>query len=80
MAVVPLHSLYGEPATKNTSALFVSEGGAKPAPPGGGEYVSPRAGRCEANEDTCMGFRVSDSKFCVGHTRAAKVRAEREQG
>lgn len=36
-----------------------------------------RGGKCKANENTCEGFAIKGSEFCVGHTRRkAKEKAE----
>jgi hypothetical protein len=36
--------------------------------PASGPYLG-REGKCAANEDSCEGFAVKDSQFCVGHNR-----------
>jgi hypothetical protein len=41
--------------------------GARLAAPSG-EYLG-RDGKCKWADDTCEGFAVKDSEFCVGHTK-----------
>lgn len=61
---VPFQSYYG---TKVTGYRLAHIDDARLAPPSG-PYLG-REGKCAANEDTCEGFSVKDSQFCVGHNR-----------
>jgi hypothetical protein len=66
---------YGEPVMK--SGLMGHNAGENIAPAGlwsTAPYVPPRksdrANRCSAKSDTCMGIKMKDSIYCVGHARS----------
>lgn len=65
----PIHTLYGEPATR----------GAKPAGQGAGSKLAAASGEylgrnlCMANSDTCAARKQSGYNFCAGHVKAIKA-------
>jgi len=63
---VPFQSYYG---TKVDGYRLAHIDGARLAPPSA-PYLG-REGKCAANEDTCEGFAIKGSRFCVGHNRKA---------
>lgn len=67
---VQAQAYYGTPVSGQSLS---SVAGARLAPPSG-PYTG-RDGKCRYGDDTCEGFAIKDSEFCVGHTkRAAKVK------
>lgn len=63
---VQAQAYYG---TKVTGYRLAHTDGARQASPSG-PYLG-REGKCSANEDSCEGFAIKGSEFCVGHTRKA---------
>lgn len=61
---VPAHAYYGAPV--GGYRLTAVEGARVAAP--SGPYLG-REGKCKWDDDTCEGFAVKDSEFCVGHTK-----------
>lgn len=45
----------------------------------GGMPYEGRDGKCKANGDTCEGFAIKGSEFCVGHTRGKAKAAVKEK-
>lgn len=67
---VPAHAYYGSPVG---GYRLTSVADARVAAPSG-PYLG-REGKCKWDDDTCEGFAIKDSDFCVGHTkRIAKVK------
>lgn len=66
MAIVPAHTLYGEPATRSSLAHVAGSRLASASAP----YVG-RGNKCSANEDTCEGMRAKGTDLCMGHLRAS---------
>lgn len=61
---VPAQAYYGTPVG---GYRLTSVADAQLAAPSG-PYLG-REGKCKWNDDTCEGFAVKDSEFCVGHTK-----------
>lgn len=62
----PVHSLYGEPATRNSRPAQSQDGSRLAA--ASAPYVGRN--RCVANNDTCEGPKAKDTDYCVGHLRS----------
>jgi hypothetical protein len=61
---VPAHAYYGSPVGGYRLTSVASAHVAAPS----GPYLG-RDGKCKWADDTCEGFAVKDSEFCVGHTK-----------
>lgn len=71
-----VHSLYGEPAFRDTRPSG-QEAGSKLAPPGG-PYIGRN--RCIANDDTCEGPKAKGTDYCIGHLRAMEKETDEHNG
>jgi hypothetical protein len=73
--VVLAHTLYGEPDSTVTHAYtaMTQAGIIQLAPDSGIPYYEddgspdPRAKRCIGNDNTCMGWRITNSELCAAH-------------
>lgn len=93
--IVLQHTLHGEPDRTVTHAYTASgsEGVRLVPATDGVEYVpspmaqpkplvapvDPRAKRCKAKDDTCMGWRINESDFCAAHAGKLYDRWKRDR-
>jgi hypothetical protein len=91
--IVLAHTVHGQPDHSVNHAWAVTNpdlGAVQPSPDPGMPYIGdaaangphedlpdPRAKRCRAKDDTCMGWRISNSDFCAAHAGLMYNRWER---
>jgi hypothetical protein len=80
MSAVPVHSLYGEPATR-FARFAPSPEGSRPAPAGGMPY-DDRHCLYETGGNPCQGYKAKNTDYCMGHLRSiakAKLKVEADE-
>ena len=73
---VNAQAYYGTPVTG--LRLNAVQGASMQA--GGVPYDDGRTGKCRYGEDTCEGFAIQGSDFCVGHTKRVLKAAKTKTG
>ena len=75
-AAINAQAYYGTPVT----GLRLSAVEGAHIVPGGVPYDDGRTGRCRYGEDTCQGFAIQGSDFCVGHTKRVQKAVKTKTG